>query len=79
MAPPLALHTCASCLPRCLPFEEASAPLVSGVLQILARSHVDYTIFFRRPSQSISLEGATNAAPRDLYLLSEGSATRAGA
>jgi uncharacterized protein YdiU (UPF0061 family) len=54
-----------------LPFEEASAPLVTGLLDLLARSRVDYTIFFRALARFDSAEGTKNSTLRDLFLLRE--------
>ncbi len=54
-----------------LPFEEASAPLVTDALDLLARSRTDYTIFFRALAQFDSGSGTTNSAIRDLFIARE--------
>jgi uncharacterized protein YdiU (UPF0061 family) len=54
-----------------LPFEEASAPLVTALLDLLARNRVDYTPFFRALAQFDSAPDAINAALRDRFLRRE--------
>lgn len=54
-----------------LPFEEASAPLVTGALDLLARSRTDYTIFFRALARFDASPGAINSSIRDLFIARE--------
>jgi hypothetical protein len=51
-----------------LPFEAASAPIVTALLDLLARNKVDYTIFFRSLAQFDSAPIAKNVALRDQFL-----------
>jgi len=55
-----------------LPFEETSAPLVTGLLNLMARNRVDYTIFFRALSGFDSGPDAQNSPLRDLFMSREG-------
>lgn len=55
-----------------LPFEEASAPLVTGLLNLMARNKTDYTILFRALAGFDSGVNADNAPIRDLFLSREG-------
>jgi uncharacterized protein YdiU (UPF0061 family) len=54
-----------------LPFEEASAPLVTGLLDLMARNRVDYTIFFRALANFDSGVDAKNTPLRDLFIARE--------
>lgn len=54
-----------------LPFEPVSAPLVTSLLDLMARNKVDYTIFFRALSGFDSSPGAQNKGLRDLCLARE--------
>lgn len=54
-----------------LVFEEASAPLVTGLLDLMAQNAVDYTIFFRSLAQFDSGANAPNTEIRDQFLKRE--------
>ncbi len=54
-----------------LPFEEASVPLVTGLLDVMAENRVDYTIFFRALSAFDSAPDAKNTRLRDLFIARE--------
>jgi Uncharacterized conserved protein len=54
-----------------LPFEEESAPLVSGLLGLMAKSRTDYTILFRALAGFDSGADAKNARLRDLFIARE--------
>jgi uncharacterized protein YdiU (UPF0061 family) len=54
-----------------LPFEEQSAPLVTGLLDLMARNRVDYTILFRALAGFDSGADAKNAHLRDLFIARE--------
>jgi uncharacterized protein YdiU (UPF0061 family) len=54
-----------------LPFEEASAPLVSGLLDLMAKNRVDYTILFRTLADFDSRPDARNIQLRDLFIARE--------
>lgn len=55
-----------------LPFEETSAPLVTGLLDLMAKNRSDYTLVFRALASFDSGEGARNARLRDLFITREG-------
>ncbi len=54
-----------------LPFEEASAPLVNDLLDLMAKNRTDYAILFRALAGFDSSAGATNSGLRDLFLSRE--------
>ena len=54
-----------------LPFEEASGPLVTDLMDVMARNRVDYTLFFRALSEFDSGIGASNTDLRDLFISRE--------
>lgn len=54
-----------------LPFAEAAAPLVTGLLDLMAHNKVDYTIFFRALAGFDSRPDAPNTALRDQFLARE--------
>ncbi len=54
-----------------LPFEEASVPLVTGLLDLMARNRVDYTILFRSLARFDSSAVASNATLRDQFIARE--------
>jgi uncharacterized protein YdiU (UPF0061 family) len=54
-----------------LPFEETSAPLVTGLLDLMAGNRVDYSIFFRTLAGFDSLPDAKNTRLRDQFISRE--------
>lgn len=54
-----------------LPFEEASAPLVTGLLDLMAKNRTDYTLLFRALADFDSGAGAKNTKLRDLFITRE--------
>ncbi|MEW6133438.1 MAG: protein adenylyltransferase SelO [Pseudomonadota bacterium] len=54
-----------------LPFEEDSAPLVAGLVELMARNRTDYTLLFRALAGFDSGAGAKNAGLRDLFITRE--------
>ncbi len=55
-----------------LPFEEASAPLVTGLLDLMAKNRTDYTLLFRALADFDSGTKASNTRLRDLFITHEG-------
>ena len=51
-----------------LPFEQASVPLVTRLLELMAQNRVDYTILFRSLAQFDSSPDALNSGIRDQFL-----------
>ena len=54
-----------------LPFEEASAPLVTGLLDLMAKNRTDYTLLFRALTGFDSGADAKNTGLRDLFITRE--------
>lgn len=54
-----------------LPFEEASAPLVTGLLDLMAKNRTDYTLLFRALAGFDSGAAAKNTGLRDLFIARE--------
>lgn len=54
-----------------LPFEAAAVPLITSLLDLMARNKLDYTIFFRALAGFDSSSGAQNTVLRDQFLARE--------
>ncbi len=54
-----------------LPFEEQSAPLVTGLQDLMSKNRTDYTILFRSLADFDSSQGAKNSRLRDLFISRE--------